>query len=83
MTLNDLNPGEVALVNSIEKDKGVIEAGLKTRIEAMGFTANKPVCVIRSAAWGGPLQVRVGSTTEIAIRRSEAQLIKVVALGKR
>jgi ferrous iron transport protein A len=73
MTLRELNINQVAVVESIQTE----EKGFKTRLEAMGITPGKPVRVLRSAILGGPLQVRVGSTTEIAIRRSEANLVKV------
>lgn len=77
MTLNDLKPGQTALIQGIESDGGSLQEGFKIRLQALGFTSDKPVHIIRSAWFGGPLQVRVGSTTEIAIRRSEAQLVSV------
>ena len=68
---------EGGLVQGIQSDGGSLEDGFKVRLEAMGLSSYKPVRLIRSALFGGPLQVRVGSTTEIAIRRSEAQLVTV------
>lgn len=75
MTLRELSINQVAVVEAIQTAS--TEKGFKTRLEAMGITPGKPVRVLRSAILGGPLQVRVGSTTEIAIRRSEANLVKV------
>lgn len=46
----------------------------------MGLIPGKPVQVIHTAWLGGPLVVRVGSTTEIAIRRSEAELVVIELL---
>ncbi len=77
MTLNDMKPGQIALIQGIQSDGGSLQEGFKVRLEAMGLIADQPVRVIRSAWLGGPLQVRVGSTTEIAIRRSEAKLVNV------
>ena len=77
MTLNDLKIGQSALVEGISSDGSSVQEGFRIRLEAMGLTNSKLLRVIRAAAFGGPLQVRVGSTTEIAIRRSEAKLIKI------
>lgn len=75
MTLQELPLNQIAVVEGLQSE--LTEERFKTRLEAMGFTPGKPVMVLRSAVLGGPLQVRVGSTTEIAIRRSEANLVKV------
>ena len=75
MTLKELNPNQIAIVEAI--DAKPTDQGFKTRLEAMGIIPGNPVRVLRAAILGGPLQVRVGSTTEIAIRRSEAHLVKV------
>ena len=77
MTLNDMKPGQIALIQGIQSDGGSLQDGFKVRLEAMGLIADKSVRVIRSAWLRGPLHVRVGSTTEIAIRRSEAKLVNV------
>lgn len=75
MTLSDLKTGQFALVESIQT--GRFGEGLTTRLEAMGIIPGQTVRVLRKAVLGGPLAVRVGSTTEIAIRRSEARLVLV------
>lgn len=49
---------------------------LHARLAALGLQPGKLVQVIRRAALGGPLHVRVG-TTEIILRRQEAVQIKV------
>jgi ferrous iron transport protein A len=84
MTLRQLKPGVHAMVHEVTSPGGEPHDGFKTRLEALGLVPNKPVRVLRRAAFGGPMHVRVGSTTEIAIRRTEAQLVvvaKASALG--
>jgi ferrous iron transport protein A len=73
MTLSELKPGKLALVEGIQNYSQT--QGLVNRLEAIGITPNKPVMVLRKAWFGGPLHVRVGSTTEIAIRHQEAKTI--------
>ncbi len=73
MTLSELKPNKLAFVKEIEncgKKKFLIN-----RLEAIGITPNKPIMVLRLGLFGGPLHVRVGSTTEIAIRHQEAKTI--------
>jgi ferrous iron transport protein A len=73
MTLSDLAIGKMAIVNEISLN--CHGQGLITRLEAMGITPNKPIRVLRKAWLGGPLHIQVGTTTEIAIRRQEAEII--------
>ncbi len=75
MTLTELPLGKVGFVDGIAL--GSYGQGLVTRLEAMGIVPDKPIQLLRKASLGGPLHVRVGSTTEVAIRRSEAQLVLV------
>lgn len=77
MTLRQLKTGVYATVHEVVSPNGEPHDGFKTRLEALGLVPNKPVRVLRRALFGGPLHVRVGSTTEIAIRRSEAQMVLV------
>ncbi|WP_310621178.1 FeoA family protein [Flexibacterium corallicola] len=51
---------------------------LHTRLNALGIINGKKLKVITAAKLGGPLIVRVGSSTQVAIRRSEASRILVV-----
>ena len=75
MTLSDLKPGRFATVDTVQT--GRFGAGLTTRLEAMGVTPGRAIRVLRAAWFGGPLEVQVGSTTVIAIRRSEAKQVLV------
>ena len=75
MTLAQLEPQQLAfiekvVVNPTQKD-------LARRLEAMGIAPNKTVKVLRKAWFGGPLHIRIGSTTEVAIRKREAELVLV------
>lgn len=80
MTLKELKIGSIATVKNIKDDNTPVGKGFKIRLEAMGLIPGKPVQVIHAAWLGGPLIVRVGSTTEIAIRRSEAELVVIEPL---
>ncbi|MFM1843861.1 MAG: hypothetical protein RLZZ490_2604 [Cyanobacteriota bacterium] len=75
MSLLELSVGQIAVVKSIQL--GVHGPGLITRLEAMGILPDKPIQVLRKAMFGGPIHLRIGSTTEVAMRRTEAQLIAV------
>ncbi|NWF62021.1 MAG: ferrous iron transport protein A [Fischerella sp.] len=71
--LSALKPGKTATIASMDAD----EPGLLRRLEAMGFKIGQQVKVLRKAWLNGPLHVRVGLTTEVAMRRHEADGIIV------
>lgn len=75
MTLSELPVGTAARVQQV-KLNGQGQA-LVTRLEAMGLLPDRPVTVLRKATFGGPLHIRVGSTTELAIRRREADKVSI------
>lgn len=75
MTLAELAVNERAVVDHIIESR--FGKGLSSRLEAMGFVPDKNVTVIRKALMNGPFAVRVGSTTNVAIRKSEAALVKI------
>ncbi|MCG5061191.1 MAG: ferrous iron transport protein A [Limnoraphis sp. WC205] len=75
MGLSELKAGQVAFVEHIQADHS--SDGLVHRLEAMGILPNRPIQVLRVAWFGGPLHVRIGTTTEVAIRRHEAAQIRV------
>jgi ferrous iron transport protein A len=70
-TLAHLHPGDTATIVSIHA-----EESLHQRLQALGFRSGKQIELIRKASFSGPLQVRIG-TTDILLRRSEAEKIKV------
>ena len=75
MTLSELKSGETAIVDSLRLKSH--SRGLGKRLAAIGIIPNKQIQVIRKAGFGGPLHIRVGSTTEIAIRHTEAEMVRV------
>ncbi|MDJ0554725.1 MAG: FeoA family protein [Microcoleaceae cyanobacterium MO_207.B10] len=75
MNLSNLKPGQIAIVDRIVNKKH--EQALSQRLEAMGIVSNRPVQILQEAKSGGPLQIRVGATTEIAIRPYEAEMILI------
>ncbi|MBI1174383.1 MAG: ferrous iron transport protein A [Sideroxydans sp.] len=71
VALSSLTPGEGATIVAIHTDEP-----LHQRLLAMGFRTGKHIEVIRKARFSGPLQVRIG-TTDILVRKNEAEQIKV------
>ena len=71
MTLEQLPAGQRAWISEVQGDDG-----LRARMFALGVRAGREVAVIRRAAWGGPLHVRIG-TTDLVMRRREANLIRL------
>lgn len=69
--LSSLAPGVSATITDIHTDDA-----LRQRLLALGFRAGKQIEIIRKASFGGPLQVRIG-TTDILLRRNEASRIEV------
>ena len=78
LTLSDLDVSDgTAIVVDIVSDGSQIGDGFRDRLIAMGLRKGKTVKVLRKAPTGDPYQVRVGSTTEIAIRKTEAKLVVI------
>jgi ferrous iron transport protein A len=71
LTLAHLKPGDTATIVSVHA-----EEALHQRLQALGFRSGKQIELIRKASFSGPLQVRIG-TTDILLRRTEAEKIKV------
>ncbi|NNM52683.1 MAG: ferrous iron transport protein A [Pseudomonadales bacterium] len=71
--LTDLKPGMEAIIVSVELDEG-----LRARMAALGFLPGQLVRLIRQAPWGGPLQVRIG-TTDVILRNLDAQAVRVAS----
>ncbi|MEN9848244.1 MAG: hypothetical protein RL368_984 [Pseudomonadota bacterium] len=70
-SLAQLKPGQIGIVTNLD-----IEEGLYRRLLATGVRIGKPIEMLRSIFSHGPLHVRIGMT-EIMLRRTEAQNIKV------
>lgn len=73
MSLLELPIGQVATISHTQAS--VFGPGFTDRLAALGIIQGRRVEVLRKAILGGPLHIRVGSTTEVAIRRQEAALI--------
>ncbi len=70
-TLTAMRSGDIGTIVSIHADEA-----LHLRLLALGFRTGKQIEMIRKASFSGPLQVRIG-TTDVMLRRSEADKIKV------
>ena len=77
MNLSELEVHDSATVLGVRSDGTGVGDGFKDRLEAMGLRKGRSVMVMRKAPGGDPFEVRVGSTTEIAIRKSEASLVDI------
>ena len=75
MNIADLEIGQIAIVDRVINTGG--EQGIVQRLAAMGVVSDKSVQVLRKAKFNGPLHIRVGATTEIAIRPHEAEMIVI------
>ena len=71
-TLDGLAPNARARVVAVRG-----EGAVARRLMEMGVVPGAPVCVVRTAPLGDPLEVRVRNY-HLALRRSEAQTIAVV-----
>ncbi|HEX8633098.1 MAG TPA: ferrous iron transport protein A [Pyrinomonadaceae bacterium] len=71
-TLNTLPYGAEARVVSVDG-----EGAIARRLMEMGVVPGAPVCVIKAAPLGDPIEVRVRGY-HLALRRAEAQTIRVV-----
>jgi ferrous iron transport protein A len=69
--LSSLAPGMRGTITDIHTDDA-----LRQRLQALGFRSGKDIEIIRKASFGGPVQVRIG-TTDILLRQAEASLIEV------
>ncbi len=71
LLLRQLATGESAVITHLD-----VDLDLQKRLIALGMRVGKAVKVIRRAAFGGPIHVRIG-TTELILRATEAALISV------
>lgn len=70
--LDSLAAGQTATISQLEA-----EAGLHQRLYALGFRQGRQIHLIRRSWLSGPLHIRIG-TTEVMLRRREAQAVRVV-----
>jgi ferrous iron transport protein A len=69
--LNSLAPGASAIIVDLAVDEH-----LHRRLKALGLQTGEEISMIRKAWLSGPLHVRIGNT-ELIVRRSDAQAIKI------
>lgn len=74
VNLNSLQVGNSALITGVQA-----ESSLGRRLVALGFRTGRQICVLRRASFSGPIHVRLG-TTEVMVRRRDADAIQVEAL---
>ncbi len=73
--LADLRPGDFATITALHAG----DEALHQRLLALGMLVGKTINVVRQAPFGGPLQVRVGST-DILLRLVDATKISIQRL---
>lgn len=73
VTLSSLTPGAVATVVSVR------ESGrISRRLQEMGVVPGVSVRLVKTAPFGDPFEIRLLGYS-LAMRRSEAELIEVIA----
>ena len=66
MTLSELPVGHTGTIAALTGDPQI-----RTRIQSLGLRVGREVAVIRRSRFGGPIQVRIG-TTDLLIRPQQA-----------
>lgn len=70
--LSGLRPGDIATIVGLH----TADDALRQRLLALGMRTGRSIIIMRQAPFGGPLQVRLGST-DLLIRINEADMISV------
>lgn len=73
MSLNQIQTGQTATITEIVAGDHLLQ-----RMIALGFRRGRRISIIRRAWYEGPLHVRVGTTTEVMIRRKDADAVQVI-----
>ncbi|MCP5142658.1 MAG: ferrous iron transport protein A [Chromatiales bacterium] len=74
ISLDQLAIGVSATISAVGGDPE-----LRARIQAIGLRVGRRVAVIRRSRYGGPLQVRIG-TSDLLIRPQQAALVELETL---
>jgi ferrous iron transport protein A len=69
MTLADLPTGQSGTIAALSGDPDI-----RIRIQSLGLRVGREVAVIRRSRFGGPIQVRIG-TTDLLIRPEQARQV--------
>ncbi len=70
--LSSLAAGQTATVRALHAD-----SGFQFRLNALGFRIGKPIQVVRTAPFNGPLHLKLGNT-EVMLRQQDADNIEVL-----
>jgi len=73
-TLDQLNPGEFAIIDSISNNE------VEQKLNEMGCVCGEKICIKKVAAFGDPFSINV-CDFELCLRKNEAACIKVKLLG--
>lgn len=76
IALSDLPRGVVATVQSVASCQGERTKNLVRRLAELGFLPGETVKILRRAAGGEPLAIRIGNST-FALRKHEADCVTV------
>ncbi len=71
-TLSSLAAGQKATIQALHVDSGFL-----FRLNALGFRIGKPLELIRTAPFNGPLHIKLGNT-EVMLRQQDADNIEVL-----
>ena len=71
-TLASLSAGQKATIQALHVDSGFL-----FRLNALGFRIGKPLELIRTAPFNGPLHIKLGNT-EVMLRQQDAANIEVL-----
>jgi len=69
MNLSELPTGETRIIAALTGDPEI-----RTRMQSIGLRVGREIAVIRRSRFGGPLQVRIG-TTDLLIRPQQAMQV--------
>lgn len=72
-TLDQLNPGEYAVIDSIENKQ------VEQRLNEMGCVCGEKVCVKKIAPFGDPFSINVCGF-ELCLRKNEAACVRVKSI---
>lgn len=69
MNLSQLRSGESGTISALVGDPDI-----RVRMQSIGLRVGREIAVIRRSRFGGPLQVRIG-TTDLLIRPQQAMQV--------
>ncbi len=69
MNLSQLHSGETGTISALVGDPEI-----RARMQSIGLRVGREIAVIRRSRFGGPLQVRIG-TTDLLIRPQQAMQV--------